>query len=422
MVKWARLIALTAGTQAIVQALGLLSGIIIIRFVPAREYAFYIIANTMLGTMTVLADGGIVLAAMAKGGETWQNREKLGVVIASGIALRRKFAIGSLIIALPILIYLLVHHGANWLECSLIAGALVPAFYAALSDSLLEIAPKLHQDIRALQRNQLAVNVLRLLFSLLTVFLFPYACLFILAAGLPRMWGNFKLASISGQYADHAQRPEKSIQQDFLKTVKRILPGSIYYCISGQITIWLLSLFGSTNSLAQIGGLGRLAALLTVFSLVANMLFEPRFARLQNHRELLIKRFLQIQGAVILVGLFILLLIWIFPNQITAILGKRYSGLKKEVLLVYGTSYLSFLSSTVYRLSAGRGIVAPPALFLTSMVLCQLFLFTILDFKNITGMLLIGLFTSLFLYLFRSFYFLKWLFFDRKGKNINAYL
>jgi hypothetical protein len=420
--KWAKLITLTGGAQAIIQVVGLISGIIIIRFVSTREYAFYTIANTILGTMVVLADGGIGLAAMAKGGETWQDREKLGVVIASAIALRRKFAVISLVIALPTLLYLLTHQGANWLEGSLIALALVPAFLAALSDTLLEIAPKLKQDIKALQRNQLTVNILRLFFSLLTVLLFPYAYLIILAAGVPRTWGNFKLSKISALYADPTQKPDKLVQHEILASIRRMLPASIYYCISGQITIWLLSLFGSTNALARIGGLSRLAAVLTVFSLVAGILFEPRFARLVNNRKLVIRRFLQIQGIVTLVGLFILLLIWIFPNQITAVLGKGYSGLKSEVLLVYCTSYLAFLSGTVYRLSAGRGIVPSPTFFLTSIVLCQLLLFIVLDFKNINGMLLIGLFTSLFSYLFRMFYFFKWFFFNAKDNNINAYL
>ena len=134
--------------------LALLRGILIIRLLPVQEYAFYTLANTMLGTMTVLADGGITTGVMAQGGKVWQNKEKLGIVLVTGLELMKNFGIGSLIISLPVLFYLLLHNGASWLMSSLIVLSMIPAFYASMSDSLLEIVPKLHQTILPLQRNQ----------------------------------------------------------------------------------------------------------------------------------------------------------------------------------------------------------------------------------------------------------------------------
>lgn len=407
---WTKLFALTAGAQTLIQIVGFLSGIMIIRFLPLKEYAFYTIANTMLGTMVVLADSGIALGVMAQGGKIWQNIDKLGLVIVSGISLRRKFALLSLIVALPILFYLLVHQGASWLKAGLIACSLIPTFYAALSDSLLEIAPKLNQDINSLQRNQLSVSFFRLVLSLIFVAAFPFTQLIILATGLPRIWGNLKLNRISGKYANLNQKSDEEIQGDILKVVKRILPGSIYYCVSGQVTLWLLSIFGSVNSVAQIGGLSRLAALLTVFSLVTGILIEPRFARLPNNRNVVMKRFIQIQIVFITIGIFLAVLINISPDQFTYLLGKQYSGLHREVILVFGASYLSFLSGFLYKMSAGRGLIPSPAVFLTCVIVCQVFLFFVVDFKSAYGALLIGLFVSLFSYIFRIVYFLRWYF------------
>ena len=59
ILNWSKLISITASAQLIVQAVGFLSGILIIRLLPVQEYAYYTLANTMLGTMTILADGGI---------------------------------------------------------------------------------------------------------------------------------------------------------------------------------------------------------------------------------------------------------------------------------------------------------------------------------------------------------------------------
>jgi O-antigen/teichoic acid export membrane protein len=149
---WGKLISITGSAQIVVQAVGFLSGILVIRLLAVEEYALYTLANTMLGTMTILSDGGISTGVMAEGGKVWQDRKKSGVVLTTGLDLRRKFAIVSLIISIPVLGYLLLHNGANWITTVLITASLIPAFYAALSDGLLQIPVKLHQAIPPLQK------------------------------------------------------------------------------------------------------------------------------------------------------------------------------------------------------------------------------------------------------------------------------
>jgi hypothetical protein len=183
-IHWIKLISITGGSQTIIQVLGLLSGIIVIRLLSINEYALYTIANTMLGTMSILADGGISTGVLSQGGKVWHDRQKLGAVIVTGLYLRKKFAIGSLILAVPILIYLLKHNGASWLNCILISLTLIPAFFAALSDSLYEVAPKLLQDIVALQKNQLVANISRFLLLAGSLFLLPWTFIALLGNGI----------------------------------------------------------------------------------------------------------------------------------------------------------------------------------------------------------------------------------------------
>src|SRR5687768_4598743 len=104
--EWGRLISITGSVQILVQALGLISGILIIRFLSTSEFALYTLANSMLATTTVMADSGIGAGILSNGGKVWDSRENLGKVIATGIDLRRKFALLTLIVALPLLLYL----------------------------------------------------------------------------------------------------------------------------------------------------------------------------------------------------------------------------------------------------------------------------------------------------------------------------
>jgi len=351
-----------------------------------KEYAWYTLANTMLGTMSVLADGGISAGVMAQGGKVWQDKEKLGSVLATGLDLRRKFAVGSLMIAAPVLIYLLSRHGAGWLTILLIIASLIPAFFAALSDSILEIVPKLHQDIVSLQKNQLAVSISRLLLSGLLLFIFPFTFIAILAAGIPRAYGNIRLRKITQAFAIEHQKPDLEIQKNILNIVKRILPGSIYYCLSGQITIWLISIFGNTSSVADVGALGRLAMVLTLLSVLFNTLVIPRFARLPNNANFLLNRFLQIQFGLISFGAIIIGLVYIFSTQALWVLGPNYSNLKTELTLSVIAGYLGLIVGTLFALNTSRGWTINPLLSITLNLIAIVTGLLLINISNLKGL------------------------------------
>jgi len=392
--EWGKLISIAGSAQVLVQGAGLLTGILIIRMLPTKEYAYYTLANTMLGTMTVLADGGISSGVMSQGGKVWNDKVKLGQVLATGLDLRKKFAVFSLIVAVPILMYLLWHQGASNWTIALVVLTLIPSFFAALSDSLLEIVPKLHQDIKPLQFNQSVVSILRLFLSSVSIFFFPFTFIALLGNGIPRIFGNFQLRKIAFKFADKKELPNPEYRSNILNIVKKTLPGSIYYCLSGQIQIWLISIFGSTESIAHVGALGRLTMVMTMFSILFNTLLEPRFARLPNQTKLVKARFLQLLGLLILTSVVICGLVWLFPAQILSVLGKSYAGLDKEVLLITLGSCLSLISGTIYRLNSTRGIIPNPYFFIPSIIITQAIVLCIIDLSVVTNVLWFSIIVS----------------------------
>ena len=383
---WGKLITVTGTAQIIVQGIGLLCGILVIRFLSPNEYALYTLANTMLGTMVILADGGISMGAMSQAGKVWQDKRKLGLVLSTGLDLRKKFAAGSLLISLPILFYLLTHHGSDWKLSIVIILSIVPAFYASLSGSLLEIVPKIMQDITKLQKVQVITNIARLCILFAVLLLFPFAFVAILAAGVPQLWQNKRLHKISGEHASTVEKPDPLIRKEMLYIVKRNLPGAIYYCVAGQLTIWLISIFGATTSVAKVGALGRIAMLLTLFGILFNTLFLPRFARLPHQKKLLLNRFVQIQAGLVVLGLLIVLTVYLFSSQILWILGPNYSNLKTEFLLNITASYIGLMGGFVYVLNSSRGWIINPFValpFNLAIIATGIFLIDISTIKGI---------------------------------------
>ena len=405
---WGKLITITGAAQAFVQGLGIVSGILVIWLLPTNEYAWYTLANTMLGTMTILADSGISIGVMSEGAKVWEDKNKLGAVLATGLHLRKKFAIGSLLVSLPILFFLLFRHNAGWITVLLISASLIPVFYASLSDSLLEIIPKLHQDIPSLQKNQVSVSIGRLIISGLTLFIFPFAYIAVLANGIPRMFGNIRMYQIAHRFADKNQKPDVKIKNKILKVVRRSMPENIYYCLSGQMTIWLISIFGNTTSVAELGALGRLSLVMNIFPIVLSTVIIPRYAKLASNKIILIKRQLQIFVCMIMVCISIIIVTWLLPHQILAILGHNYKNLDTHLLFlaIYG-SCMNLLVSCIYLMYTSRGWIVNPVLSISISIVSTIIAFFLFDISSIEGVLLLNIFLAFIQLLFQGGYSVK---------------
>ncbi|WP_228011968.1 polysaccharide biosynthesis protein [Flavobacterium hungaricum] len=391
---WGKLISITGSAQIIIQVVGFASGLLIIHLLSVNEYALYTLSNTMLGTMTLLADGGIGTGVFSQGGQHWQDKEKLGVILATGLSMRRKFAIGSLIFAVPLLMYLLLRNGANWLITILIVASLIPAFFAALSDSLLEIFPKLHQDILPLQKNQVSVGIWRLILTGLTIFIFPYSFIAILASGIPRIYGNIKLRKIAETFVDNKQTTDPVVEKEIMSIVKRVLPGAIYYCLSGQITIWLISIAGNTASVAQIGALGRVSVLLGVLASLFSTLLVPRFARQKSDFKVLLNQFLLNVFLLIIVCIILVTCVFLFSNQFLWILGGNYRGLNTALVLNVTGSCLGLITGFLFSLSSSRGWLINPYLYIASNLLSIVIGIFLFDISSLMGVLYFNIFIS----------------------------
>lgn len=395
--QWGKIISITGGTQVLIQIISFACGIFIIRNLSVAEYAIYTLANTMLAAMNILADGGIISGVISEGGKVWDDKEKLGSVIVTGMKLRMKFAIGSVFITGTVLFYLLMHNNVTWYYALLILLSLVPVFYANLSDYLLEIAPKLHQDIKPLQKNQLGANIGRLLLTIPFVFFIPFTPVAMICTGIPRIIANFKLKKISDKFVAQNSYENVVVKNNIIKMVKRILPDSIYNIFSTNITVWILSILGATSSIAQVGALFRVGAILSLLNIVFNTVIVPRYSRLNESKNDLLTKMVKIQLLLLVVSLAIVFFTWLFSEQIIWLLGSNYSGLNLELVLTIIIFCLNVVSTLIYTLCRGRGWVINPMLSIginMASIVIGAFIF---DLRSLKGALMFNIEMSLVL-------------------------
>lgn len=358
--EWMKFISKVGAFQIVIQGLTLLTGLIVIRKLSQNsesEATLYFIANNMLSTMVILADGGITNGVMSLGAQASTDKVQLGKILVTGLDLRKKFAIGSTIIALPITIYLLMKNGNSFGTTMLMFASILPMFYLSLAGNLLEIVARIKQDLVPLQTIRTKNNVFRLILTLSFIFIFPLAYIAIIVTSIPQYFANRALKKNADQYADFTQKPDPKIRKDILKVVAKILPGAAYYSISGQISIYLLTIFSdnSNQAIAEIGGLEKLSLALAVITSLFATIVTPRFAAIVNNKQLLLNRFVQIFILLIGVSGGIIFMFWLLDDFLLKILGDKYIGLNYELLLCIISACLGMIAGNVYGLFTNRG-------------------------------------------------------------------
>ena len=390
-----RVLVGTATLQALAQFLAFAAGLIVVRHLPVEQYAYYTLATAVLGIASTLSDSGMRNAVMAQGGAVWQQRTALGGVVAAGLAIRRKVATVCAIVLCPVLIGLVMRQGGRLLEAVLLCVALVPVFLATTASPLLEVPLRLHQRLKALQFAQTAGGVLRLGLVAVVSFFVPQAWLVVLSAFLPQSLLNDRMRKASTDIADLDAEPDDVTRKKISQQIARTLPGTVYYVFVSQLSVLLISLFGSTEGTAQVGALGRLALIVSFLLAVFQLVAIPRFARFpeQDRRGLTRIYVLLLSGISGAAG-FAVLIAWLMPHAVLFLLGAKYSSLTSEVVLAVAAGALSVISSAAGTLSAVRGVVVSPFVSIPPSIAVQILLIALLPLDSVASMFILSLAVS----------------------------
>jgi hypothetical protein len=241
----------------------------------------------------------------------------------------------------------------------------------------------------------MAAGIGRFFMITVSLLLFPWTFVAILGNGIPRIWANMQLKKISAEYADNQQPADPVIKKEILSVVRRILPGSIYYCLSGQITIFIISIFGTTNSIAQAGALSRLTMVLSVFTVVNTTLIVPRFARIPNNAKLIFTRYMQIQLILLLFSGFIIGLVYLYPTQTLWILGRNYSNLRIELILNVAVSCINLIAGICFNLNTARGWAINPVISISLNILSIIIGVIFINVTSLKGVLILNIFVGM---------------------------
>jgi O-antigen/teichoic acid export membrane protein len=391
----ARVVSNFAFVQGVVQVIGFFSGILLIRHLDQREYAYFTIANTMQGTLNVLADIGISIGLVSIGGRVWQDRHRFGQLVNTALGLRRKLGLVSVIVVVPILYYLLVKNGAATSYTALLVVAVLIGLVVQLSIGVLSVVPRLRSDVSRIQAIDLTGAVARFLALAALMYLFLNGAVALAIGSATLLLQYWMLRRYVAGVIDVAAPENPEDRAAMVGFIRSQAANAVFFCVQGQITIFLISIFGrKVSSIAEVGALGRLAMIFAVLSHLLANVFAPAFARCQD-RTRLRWQYAAILSAVAAFSLAIVGAAYFFPQQFLFVLGNKYAHLRRELLLMVGGAVITAIASTLWSLNAAKAWIAGSWLYIPLTLGTQLALIPFTDFSSVPGVLTFNLISAI---------------------------
>jgi len=394
IVNWIKVFSKFVSVQILAQALNIFSGVLIVRTLEQQQYAYYTIANSMLSTMNILADSGISISLSAIGGKVWQDRYRFGQLINTAMQLRYFLAVISISVVVPILIWMLIRNGASIGYAVLITIVVLLGLNFQLTTGVLIVVPRLHSQISRIQNLDILSAISRLILLGLGYLTFWNATVAIASGSLVSGLQRFLLGRWTNENTDFKVSNNQEDRKSILITIKHSLPNSVFFCIQGQLSIFLISIFGSTQNVAELGALGRIAIIFTIINSVMTTIILPSFSRCQSV-IILRRRYFQILGLFLLMGILMITVICIFPDQVLWTIGKKYTYLKNELSMIIFVTFISSLIGMMNSLNLAKGWVQYSWIDIPLKLFLQIFLLMKLDISTIKGVIIFSLLSQI---------------------------
>jgi O-antigen/teichoic acid export membrane protein len=387
----ARVVGSFASAQAAVQIVGFLSGILLIRHLDQRQYGYFTIANTMQATINVLADIGISIGLVSIGGRVWQDRKRFGELVNTALGARRRLGTIAIIVVTPVLWFMLVKNGASAAQSATLIVLVLAGLLVQFSLGVLSVVPRLRSDLSRIQMIDLTGSAARLIALVALVFIFLDAGVAV-AVGSATLLLQYILLRRYVAAVIAMDAPENADDRRAMRGfIRNQAPSAIFFCLQGQITIFLISVFGHrVNSVAEIGALGRLAMIFAVLSNLLTNVFAPAFARCQSPRRLR-WQYLAIVGGVAAFSAVVLGSATLFPREFLLVLGSKYAHLERELVLVVAGAVGSALTSTLWALNASKAWIAGSWLYIPLTLATQIAMIPLIDFSSVRDVLFFNL-------------------------------
>ena len=382
-------------SQGITMAGNLLYGLLCVRLLPIPEYAKFVVVFAFLSTLTILMDISFSGTLLALIGERVGDSQ----VIADYLATLRQLTHWTFLILAPLaaIAYPWIVRKQHWggrTVVAMIAILFVASWCARLGGAYGSVLI-VRRDRKTWYRVQMASSLGTL------VLLIGAWAMHALNGSSAIVINVVGIVYVASAYFFRSRRllgvagvATREKRVEMIHLAAPAIPNTIFYALQGQISLFLMTLFGQAHSVASLGALARLGQAYALIGQINPLLIEPYFANLPKSR-LKTNYILAFVMAVLVCGCGTLLA-YFFPQIFLWILGGKYSGLHHEVFLMITVSGISYAYSVVFNIHIARKFVYwwnGISIICLTVLVEALFIWKV-DLSSLTGVLTMSLATA----------------------------
>lgn len=358
-----KILAVFFAGQGSAQALNLLSGLLVLRWLDVGSYAQYGLTFGFQSTINLLIDLGFSSTIVALVGHRVNDRKVIGDYVRAGRELRSRIL--AVVMPLSAIVFIYMTHRLQW---SLkVQGLLLLSIFVSIYFSGLQAyyTPPLivQRRLGVHYRIQIFLAAFRII-SFVALYqvgvLNALSAVWVNALGIVISGLSYKF--VSRPLVDEPIRPNPLITRQMIHYVMPNLPGVAFFALQGQLSVFLIATFGHSKAVAQVAALSRIGQIFTLVAALNPTVIEPWFAK--SPEDKVAKRYLLAVGTTIVFSTLFVGVSIVAPEGLLWILGKHYEDLIAEVRWTVLSGCTSYLAALTWTAISGRRLIYWSATFL----------------------------------------------------------
>jgi O-antigen/teichoic acid export membrane protein len=343
------------GGQSVVQLLNAATGLLLLRLMSKPDFAIYAIALGIQGMITILSDIGFGGAISSLVGTRYRDKALLGSYIKTASHLRQVLLLivggAGILLAVAFRKLEIQTHGRRELILLALAVLLTVQFQAWAS--YYEIPLLLNNKLVSYYSPQIVAAALRIVSSIGLYYAHYISSTSVIVAN------TLSIVVMGVSYRVMARPwihvPRKVSQEhgrEMVKFLVPLLPGTVYQALQGQISLFLISVFGHVSQIAEVAAAGRIGQLFMLLNSSNGVLVSPFFSK--TPRDLFRKRYAYAICAVGAVALLVAASAKVCPGAYLLLLGSNYENLTPQVRLVVYASAIGYFAGAMWSIAVAR--------------------------------------------------------------------
>lgn len=384
------------------QLIQLITGFLLIRWLPVEEYAYYTFLLAIQTTALMFTEMGFGSAIIPLVSEDTKNKERIKKLISAAVKLRHyTFFIVSIVSSTC---FLSITYNRGWPNetAILLMGSMLYTLWFNTNITIYSTPLLIERKVSKIYKSNILCSSLRLI-SLVTAFFTG------ILHSTTTAWISAVSTSINGfiikrnsiDLISKEKLDIKKEKREVINYIAPLLPGMIFASVQGQLLIFLASFFGNTQLIASVGAISRISLLFTVLASLNAQLIGPYIAKLQEKQYR--KQYILVILTGIAVSSLIFILGYILRNQLLWLLGSNYKTLENELVLVLLNSCLAYLSGLFWTVHAARRWIFwwMPVFSISGTLIVQITYLFYIPINDLSSLLLLGTTTEIYNLLMR---------------------